>query len=33
VLFSHDLFELNPEDIMTAKPVLTMFDGQIVYEA
>lgn len=33
VLFSHDLFELNPEDVMTAKSVLTMFDGQIVYEA
>lgn len=33
VLFSHDLFEVNPEEIMSAKPVLTLFDGQIVYEA
>jgi predicted amidohydrolase YtcJ len=33
VLFSHDLFEVKPEDIMSAKPVLTLFDGQIVYEA
>ena len=33
VLFSHDLFELNPEDILTAKPVMTIFDGRIVYEA
>jgi hypothetical protein len=33
VLFSHDLFEVNPEEIMSAKPVLTMIDGRIVYEA
>jgi len=33
VLFSHDLFEVKPEEIMSAKPVLTLFDGQIVYEA
>lgn len=33
VLFSHDLFEVDPEEIMTAKPVLTLFDGKIVYEA
>ena len=33
VLFSHDLFQVRPEDIMTAKPVLTMIDGRIVYEA
>lgn len=33
VLFSHDLFELEPEEIRSAKPVLTMFDGKIVYEA
>lgn len=32
VLFSHDLFELKPEDIMTAKPVMTIFDGRIVFE-
>jgi hypothetical protein len=33
VLFSHDLFEVAPEEIMSAKPTLTLFDGQIVYEA
>ena len=33
VLFSHDLFELKPEEIRTAKPVMTMVDGKIVYEA
>ncbi|HEX9838689.1 MAG TPA: amidohydrolase family protein [Anaerolineales bacterium] len=33
VLFSHDLFELKPEDIGTAKQVMTMVDGKIVYEA
>jgi predicted amidohydrolase YtcJ len=33
VLFSHDLFELKPEEIRTAKPVLAMVDGKIVYEA
>ena len=33
VLFSHDLFEVAPEEIRSAKPVLTLFDGQIVYEA
>ena len=33
VLFSHDLFEVKPEEIRSAKPVLTLFDGQIVYEA
>jgi predicted amidohydrolase YtcJ len=32
VLFSHDLFELKPEDIMTARPVMTMMDGRIVHE-
>ena len=32
-LFSHDLFELKPEDIRTAKPVLTMIDGRVVFEA
>ena len=31
-LFSHDLFELKPEDLMTAKPVMTIFDGRIVFE-
>ena len=33
VLFSHDLFGLTPEDITTARPVLTMVDGRVVYEA
>lgn len=33
VLFSHDLFELKPEDIRMAKPAMTMVDGKIVYEA
>ncbi|MCC7189513.1 MAG: amidohydrolase [Anaerolineales bacterium] len=33
VLFSHDLFSLPTEDIRSAKPVLTMIDGRIVYEA
>lgn len=32
VLFSHDLFQLKPEDIMTAKPIMTMIDGRIVFE-
>lgn len=33
VLFSHDLFEVKPEEIMSAKPVLTMIDGRVVFEA
>ena len=32
VLFSHDLFALNPEDILTAKPVMTIVDGKVVFE-
>ena len=32
VLFSHDLFAVKPEDVMTAKAVLTMIDGRIVLE-
>ena len=32
VLFSHDLFQLEPEEIMTAKPVMTMLDGRVVFE-
>ena len=32
VLFSHDLFEVKPEEIMTASPVMTMIDGRIVFE-
>jgi predicted amidohydrolase YtcJ len=33
VLFSDDLFQLKPEDIKMARPILTMMDGKIVYEA
>ena len=33
VLFSHDLFQLPPEEITSARAVLTMVDGRIVYEA
>ena len=32
VLFSHDLFELPPEEIRSAKAVMTMVDGRIVHE-
>jgi len=32
VLFSHDLFEMNPEDIKSAKAVMTMIDGRVVFE-
>jgi predicted amidohydrolase YtcJ len=32
VLFSHDLFEVQPEEIMSAKAVLTMIDGRIVFD-
>jgi predicted amidohydrolase YtcJ len=31
VLFSHDLFEVNPEEIRSAKAVITMVDGRIVH--
>jgi hypothetical protein len=33
VLFSHDLFALNPKDILGAKAVMTIVDGKIVFEA
>jgi predicted amidohydrolase YtcJ len=33
VLFSHDLFQVKPEEIMSAKAVMTMVDGRIVFEA
>ena len=33
VLFSHDLFALDPKDILTAKPVMTIVDGKVVFEA
>jgi predicted amidohydrolase YtcJ len=32
VLFSHDLFQVPPEEIASAKAVMTMVDGRIVYE-
>jgi predicted amidohydrolase YtcJ len=32
VLFSHDLFEVQPEEITGAKAVMTMMDGRIVHE-
>lgn len=33
VLFSHDLFALNPKDILGAKAAMTIVDGKIVFEA
>jgi predicted amidohydrolase YtcJ len=33
VLFTHDLFALPREEIMTAKAALTMVDGKVVFEA
>ena len=33
VLFSHDLFALDPKDIQSAKPVLTIVNGKVVFEA
>jgi len=32
VLFSHDLFELSPQDILHAKAVLTIVNGRIVHD-
>ena len=32
VLFSHDLFQLPPDEICSARAVLTMVDGRIVHE-
>jgi predicted amidohydrolase YtcJ len=32
VLFSHDLFQTRPEEILDVKPILTLFDGKVVYE-
>jgi hypothetical protein len=31
-LFSHDLFAVQPEEIMSAKAVMTMIDGRVVFE-
>jgi predicted amidohydrolase YtcJ len=33
VLFSHDLFALEPKDIMTAKAVMTIVNGKVVFDA
>jgi predicted amidohydrolase YtcJ len=33
VLFSHDLFELPPQDILQAKAVLTIVNGKIVHDS
>ena len=32
VLFSHDLFQVQSEDILSTKVTMTIFDGRIVYE-
>ena len=32
VLFSHDLFGLPPEEILSAKAVMTIVDGRVVFE-
>lgn len=32
VLFSHDLFELKPEEILSARAIVTMVDGKIVFK-
>jgi len=32
VLFSHDLFEMKLDEITSAKPVMTMIDGRIVFD-
>jgi predicted amidohydrolase YtcJ len=33
VLFSHDLFQVKSEEILSTKPTVTIFDGRIVFEA
>jgi predicted amidohydrolase YtcJ len=33
VLLSEDIFQTPPEDILNVKPLLTMVDGKVVYEA
>jgi len=33
VLFSHDLFQVQSEDILRAKPLMTIFDGKVVFES
>jgi predicted amidohydrolase YtcJ len=32
-LFSHDLFQIRPEDIQAVRPIMTVMDGKVVYEA
>jgi predicted amidohydrolase YtcJ len=32
VLFSHDLFDLPPEEIASARAIMTMVDGRVVYD-
>jgi predicted amidohydrolase YtcJ len=32
VLFSHDLFSVKPEEITSAKAVMTIIDGRVVFE-
>lgn len=32
VLFSHNLFEMNPKDILQAKAIMTIVNGKIVFE-
>jgi predicted amidohydrolase YtcJ len=32
ILFSHDLFDLNPSEILAAGVAMTLVDGRIVYE-
>lgn len=32
VLFSHDLFDLKPEEILSANVVTTIFDGKVVFD-
>jgi predicted amidohydrolase YtcJ len=33
VLLSEDIFQTNPEDIASVRPLITMLDGKLVYEA
>lgn len=33
VLFSHDLFGMDPKEILSAKPAMTVVNGKVVFEA
>jgi predicted amidohydrolase YtcJ len=33
VVLDRDIFAIDPMDIFNTKPLMTVFDGQIVYEA